>query len=398
LKPRVLQFTNTFHPTGSERQAVQITRLLHQSSRYDVQMACMRPEGLMLAEIERLNLGELPAFPLNSFYDFNAIRQLARFAAFLRRQRIDIVQTHDFYTNVFGMMAAWIARVPVRIAARRETTGWRTPAQLRVEHFVYSLSHAIVANAEAVRAQLLKEEIGREKIVTIYNGLNLDRLVPRLDRREALKLFNLPAGDECRYITVMANLLHPVKDYPTFLRAAQIVRKEIPQARFVSGGVGPLTDEMRALASQLGLEKDVFFIGWCEQVAEMLAVSDVCVLSSKAEGFSNSIIEYMAAGRPVVVTDVGGAREAVIEGETGFLVQTGDYEAMAARIIELLRAPEKAREMGRRARRVVEQKFSCTAQLEGTERLYERLLARTARRMPAESKTVPQESAEWLSK
>jgi glycosyltransferase involved in cell wall biosynthesis len=358
----------------------------------------MRPEGLMLAEIERLNLGELPAYPLNSFYDLNAIKQVTRFAAFLRRQQIEIVQTHDFYTNVFGMIAAWMARVPVRIAARRETTGWRTPMQLRVEHFVYGLSHAIVANAEAVRAQLLKEEISQEKIVTIYNGLNLDRLVPRLKRQEALRLFNLPAGDGYRFITIMANLLHPVKDYPTFLRAARIVRKEVPEARFVSGGVGPLTDEMRALASQLGLEKDVFFIGWCEQVAEMLALSDICVLSSKAEGFSNSIIEYMAAGRPVVVTDVGGAREAVIEGETGFLVQAEDHETMAARIIELLRAPEKAREMGRRSRQVVEQKFSCAAQLECTEQLYEKLLSRTARRIPAEKKTVPQESAEWLSK
>ena len=80
---------------------------------------------------------------------------------------------------------------------------------------------------------------------------------------ESLRLFNLPADGDHRFVVIMANLLHPVKDYPTFLRAAQLVRKAIPEARFVSGGVGPLTDEMRALAVQLGLERDVFFIGSC---------------------------------------------------------------------------------------------------------------------------------------
>jgi glycosyltransferase involved in cell wall biosynthesis len=296
------------------------------------------------------------------------------------------------------MLSAWLARTPVRIAARRETSGWRTPAQLIVERFIYSLSHAIVANAEAVRSRLLQEGIRNEKIATIYNGLDPNRLAPKLKREDALNQFNLPTSGDCRFVTIMANLLHPVKDYPTFLRAAQLVRREIPGARFVSGGVGELTDEMRALAAQLGIEKDVFFIGWCDQVAEVLAVSDVCVLSSRAEGFSNSIIEYMAAGRPVVVTDVGGAREAVVEGETGYLVQAGDYKTMAARIVELLRDPVRARAMGRRAHEVVEEKFSCAAQLERTEQLYRRLLPHNAPRIPSIGNAVRGERAEWLSK
>src|SRR5262245_38306019 len=188
-------------------------------------MACMRPEGMMLDEIQKLGLGELRSYPLTSFYDLNMMKQVLRFASFLRREKIEIVQTHDFYTNVFGMLAAWIARVPVRIAARRDTTGWRTPTQLRVEHFIYSLSHAIVANADAVRRQLLKEGVPDEKIVTIYNGLDTDRLVPKLGREESLRHFNLPVDGHQRFVVIMANLLHPVKDYPTFLRAAQLVRK-----------------------------------------------------------------------------------------------------------------------------------------------------------------------------
>src|SRR5205085_9609469 len=137
---------------------------------------------------------------------------------------------------------------------------------------------------------------------------------------------------------------------------------------------GKLTDSLKALASELGLERDVFFIGRCNNIAELLAASDVCVLSSTAEGFSNAILEYMAAARPVVATDVGGAREAVVEGETGYLIPAGDDEAMATRIVSLLREPERARAMGRRGKQIVEENFSCEAQLARTLALYDRLL------------------------
>ncbi|MGH9901532.1 MAG: glycosyltransferase, partial [Pyrinomonadaceae bacterium] len=157
------------------------------------------------------------------------------------------------------------------------------------------------------------------------------------------------------------------------------VRAAVPEAAFVLAGEGELIEPVRSLAAELGIGRDVFFTGRCARVPELLAVSDVCVLSSRAEGFSNSILEYMAAARPVVATDVGGAREAVVEGETGHLVRAGDDELMAERLIGLLREPERARAMGHRGRQVAEEKFSCGAQLERTERLYGRLLAGVAK-------------------
>ena len=159
-----------------------------------------------------------------------------------------------------------------------------------------------------------------------------------------------------------------------FLRSARDVKEAIPDAAFLLAGEGELSDSLRALARDLGVEDSTYFLGRCENVAELLSISEVCVLSSKAEGFSNSILEYMAAARPVVVTDVGGAREVVVEGETGYLVPSGDDTTMAARLIALLRDPEKARLMGRTGRQVVEEKFSCEAQLARTEEIYDRLL------------------------
>jgi glycosyltransferase involved in cell wall biosynthesis len=305
------------------------------------------------------------------------IRQLRRFARLLAERRIDVVQTHDFYSNIFGMIGATLARVPVRIAARRETKGWRSTAQKHAERMAYRLAHAVIANAEAVKQQLISEGAKAQKIEVVYNGLDLERTQrpANITREAILASFGLPDERDLRFVTIIANLHHAVKDHPTFLRAACRTYQADPQARFILVGEGELTGAMRELAAQLGIAGQTFFIGRSERVAELLAISDVCVLSSQAEGFSNSILEYMAAARPAVVTDVGGAREAIADGVTGFIVPAGDDRLMAERITLLLNEPETAREMGRRAQTVVEEKFSCRAQLERTEVLYDRLLA-----------------------
>src|SRR2546423_3393096 len=381
MKPNVLIFISSFEQGGSERQAVQLARLLHTTGRYRVRVGCINDRGVLRGEVEQLNLGEIQSFPLTSFYDRNTLAQLRRCVRFLRAQAFDVVQTFDFCTNIFGMAAATLARVPVRIAARREIAGTKTAAQAFVERRAYNLAHAVIANAEAVRQELIATGVAARKLVTIYNGMDVERVAPQtqLARAEALKLLGLPHDTARRFVTIVANMRHALKDQPMFLRAARRVRAAVPDAAFVLAGEGELLEQTRAYAAALGLQDHAFFIGRCAQVSELLNISDVCVLSSRGvEGFSNSITEYMAAARPVVATDIGGAREAIVEGQTGFIVAPGDDEAMATRIVALLQDAERAREMGRRGRQVVEQKFSWAAQLERTEQLYRQLLARRA--------------------
>lgn len=374
MKANVLHLIDSFEQGGTERQVIQLVRLLCESGRYGVRLACFDGRGTLRGEVEPLSLGEIPEFPLNNFYDRNAVRQLRRFVRYLRQNEIRLVHAHGFYTNTFGVTGAWLARVPARIASRRETEGFRTPAQnLLEQRITFRLANAVVVNAEAIRRRLVADGVSAAKIVTLYNGLDTSRVAPRLSQAEALARFSLPAGR--RFVTIVANVNHPIKDHPTFLRAARRVREAVPDAAFVVAGEGRLLEEHRAMAAHLGIGDDVFFTGRCDSVGDLLAVSDVCVLSSIAEGFSNSILEYMAAARPVVVTDVGGAREAVEEGETGYLVASGDDETMAARVVGLLADPLRAREMGERGRRLIERKFSSGAQLGRAEALYERLLA-----------------------
>jgi glycosyltransferase involved in cell wall biosynthesis len=200
------------------------------------------------------------------------------------------------------------------------------------------------------------------------------------ERREILKSLNLP--EHSRFVTIMANMRahvrHPepacLKDHPTFLRAAARVKESVPEAAFILAGEGELKEATQELAKNLGIADRTFFIGRCQDVASVLSISNVCVLSSSSEGFSNSILEYMAAGQPVVATDVGGAREAVVHGESGYLVPSGDDEGMAEHITSLLQQPERARAMGAVGRQIINEKFSSAKQLQNVESLYGELL------------------------
>ncbi len=381
MQANVLQLIDSFHQGGTERQAVQLARLLKESGLYRVHVACLKGEGVLRDELERAGLCDIQEFPLNSFYDRNAVRQLRRFARLLRELEIDVLHTHDFYTNIFGIAGAVVSRLPlVRIASRRETGGMRSGAQKFLQQRAFASAHRVVANAVAVRRELIAEGVRHDKIEIVYNGLDMARLASpeNLSRDETLAKLHLSETAGQRLVTIVANMRHRVKDQQTFLRAARRVRGQVSDVAFVLAGEGELLESLRAFAAELNLAGDAFFTGRCEDVASLLSISEVCVLSSTSEGFANSILEYMAAARPVVATDVGGAREAVIDGETGHIVRPGDDEAMAARIVALLQGPERAREMGQRGRRVVEEKFSCESQLARTVELYEKLLATTA--------------------
>lgn len=372
MSKNVLQFIGSFHQGGSERQAVQLTRLLHENKTHRIFAATLNKEGVLLGEIEQIGLPEIPEFKLTSFYDANFIKQLKNCAAFIRENKIEIVHTHDFYTNVFGIAAARLANVPLKIASKRETGGMRSALQKIIEKRIFKIADKIVANSEAVRQYLLQNSISGEKINVIYNGLDLERLKPKISgKKEICEKIGLPNAENIKFITLVANLRHTVKNQPMFLRVAEKVLRKFPTAHFVLAGEGDLKTDLEKQAKDLNIAENMHFIGRCQIVPELLLVSSACVLTSFNEGFSNSILEYMAAGKAVVATRVGGAGEAVIENETGFLVASDDAETMAKRLCELLEDPRKTERFGRNGRQIVEAKFSLRAQTENTLALYE---------------------------
>ncbi len=367
----VLQFIGSFHQGGSERQAVQLTKLLHEDKTFKVFLASMNNDGVLRQEVETIGFNDIPEFKLTSFYDANFVRQIRRCAKFIKQNNIDIVHTHDFYTNIFGMFSAKLAGVKTRIASKRETGSMRSNLQKLIEKQAFKLSHKIVVNAEAVKKYLIEEQISEQKINVIYNGLDLERLQPKTQNRtEICDELGLPNGENIKFITLVANLRHEVKNQPMFLRTAQKVIKQFPNAHFVLAGEGELLNGLQTLANELQITDNVEFIGLCRKIPELLSVSFACVLTSFNEGFSNSILEYMSASKPVIATNVGGASEAIIENETGFLVNSDDDETMSKRLIELLKDETKAAKFGETGRKFVEENFSCETQLRKTLELY----------------------------
>jgi glycosyltransferase involved in cell wall biosynthesis len=377
LKPNVLFIIDSFEQGGSERQALQLLRQLHHSGQCRLHLACLQNRGSLRADADQLGLGDIKEYALTSFYDLNFVKQVRRLVRFIRENKIDVVHTHCFYTNIFGMTGAFMARVPARVTSKGETDGFRTPMQKRAERMSFRFAHRVIANCHVVENLLIREGVRPAKIIQHYNGLDMQRLSvqPGLRREDALAMFGLPDQPARRFVSIVANLHNPVKDHPMFLRAAARVRAAVPDAAFVIAGEGELMPALRELAQQLGIERDVFFIGRCDNVTGLLFASHIGVLSSKAEGFANAILEYMASGLPVVATDVGGVREAVIEGETGYVVPGGDDEQMAQRIIQVLSDDERARAMGARGKSIVEEKFSCDRHLQNTLELYDELLS-----------------------
>ncbi len=375
MKKRVLQFIGSFNQGGSERQAVALARLLKNEGTYDVFVATLNNEGVLRGDIEAIGLPAIPEFPLTSFFNTAFVRQIGACARYFRENDIDIVHTHDFYTNVFGVAAATLAGVKAKVASKRETGGMRSTAQNMIERLAFSLSDAIVVNSVSVREYLVGRGIAVLKTCLIYNGVDPGRFTEtNPDQTEFIQRKKLPLDDDAKFVTLVANLRHDVKNVPMLLRAAKKLLGTNRNVHFVIAGEGELERELIDFACSLGIADNVHFIGRCTEVAKLLAVSDVCVLTSTAEGFSNSIIEYMAAKKPVVATNVGGAGEAVADGVSGYLVASDDDEALFLRLMELLGDSQMAADFGAEGQRIVAARFSEAAQLQSTLRLYNALL------------------------
>jgi glycosyltransferase involved in cell wall biosynthesis len=199
--------------------------------------------------------------------------------------------------------------------------------------------------------------------------LSADRLAEGL--RNLLPRSALGLDPRDRVVGIVATL-RPIKDHPTFLRAAAFVLREHPQTKFLVAGMSApdMLAELQALARSLRIDGQVVWLGGVPNPLSILPHCDVAVLSSRSEGFSNALLEYAAAGVATVATHVGGNAEIVQDGQTGFLVPPGEPAAMAQRICQLLSDDALRQQFATQARRRVETEFSEEQVLEDYTRLY----------------------------
>jgi glycosyltransferase involved in cell wall biosynthesis len=304
------------------------------------------------------------------------LRTLVKLVRFLRRTRPDIVHCYLPAANVLGPVAARIAGVPRVIVSKRALCDYKAGYRLlsRLEPVGNRLADVVLVNSDAVRRDVERTESGwRGKFRKIYNGVGtVDAWGP--SEREAFRAKEgIPADAP---LAVAVSNFFPYKGHDTLVEAAALLSPEFPAARFVLVGRDSGTmAAVRRQAADAGLADGIRFPGVRTDVPDFLRAADVFVHPSREEGFSNAILEAMAAGLPVVACDVGGNPEAVVPGETGLLVPRDDPGALAEAIAVLFRDPARARAMGDAGRRRVRERFSLDRMIAEMTSMYDDLSA-----------------------
>jgi glycosyltransferase involved in cell wall biosynthesis len=298
----------------------------------------------------------------------------------IRRVRPHIVHTHTAKAGTLGRLAARLLGVPVVVHTYHGHVfhGYFAPATTRVllgiERWLGRRTERLLAVSETVRRELLALGIGTpERLTVMPLGLDLDPFVAAEAARGALRA-ELGVDRRALLCGIVARLV-PIKAHELFLEAAATVVRRLPESAFLVIGEGERRAELEGLATRLGLARHVRFLGWRPDLDRIYADLDLAVLTSRNEGSPVSLIEAMAAARPVVATRVGGVPDLVEDGITGRLVPPGDAPALAAAIEALLRDPGARQAMGAAGRKRVVPAFGADRLLADMDRLYTELLA-----------------------
>lgn len=354
---------------GTEKQLLLLIKHLDRT-RFQPYLCVLRTSEWLEREFD---LCPLFVAHIHSFKQMSSLRGIVRLSRYFRDEGIGIVQVHFRDSSIAGILAAKLAGVGVIVATRRNQGYWYTPRELMLQKLLNRWVSLFIANSENTREWAIRTEgIDPERIKVIHNGVDLAPFQQGTAERPAAFRAGLGFPADAVLVGIVANL-RKVKAHDVFLRAAKNVAEKVPLARFVIIGDGPERPTLEYLCTELELNTHVRFLGKRTDIPAILACLDIGVLSSSSESFSNAIVEYMAAGLPVLTTDVGGAREAVDDGINGFIVPVGDFDEMGQRIIELLKA-DTIKEMGQESRKRSLERFALTSMIEKTEHLYDRCL------------------------
>ncbi len=234
------------------------------------------------------------------------------------------------------------------------------------------MTSRILANSFSVKTHTSNsEKIPEDKIDVIRNGIDLNQFGGSVPKKSFRKSYDIP--DDDYIIGIVANLNRHVKRIDVFINMAIEVLKVIPNVSFQIVGNGHLRKQLEKLANNGDNSNKISFLGEKEGVYSIIENWDIGVLSSDSEGFSNSVIEYMSVGLPVVATDVGGNKEIIETDVNGKLVPPGDYRSMAVTVCSLLIDGSKRSRMSDNAKLLIRQKYAWNVKIEEIEKYYSRL-------------------------
>lgn len=362
---KILHLTGSLTIGGAERL---ILGLAEWTSRADFEVhvcafGVFREESF-LPDFKALDI-PLYLIPINRFYDPRIFLAIVRY---VRHHQIDVLHTHLTDADIMGRLVGRLVGIPVISTLQNHPQNYdsqridrRWLARVTACHFT---THLVAVSHHIRKLFITNWQIPEGRISTIYNAVALDNLLPIPEKTESSTI------DSNLTVTNIASLT-PQKAQHLLLEAAKIVLTRHPDTRFMIVGRGVLEQPLKEKARALGIADRVTFTGVRRDIPQLLAQSDIFVLSSLWEGLPLAAIEAMAAARPVVLTDVGGNYELVEPGTHGLIVPPGDVPALADGLLSLINDQPRRLAMGRAARKQVLHHFSIETVAKQYEALYQ---------------------------
>ncbi len=362
MKRNLLYIVTKLELGGAQKHVLELIRRTDQGL-YNVHLFSSR-EGVLWPEARAIPGLRVcaSAFLERGIHPVKDLLALAQIAGYIRKHKIDLVHTHSSKAGILGRWAARLAGVKTII---HTVHGWSfhghqaavaTRLFQRLERFTAPITDKIIVVSVSDEQKGLRCRIGvQDQYVRIPCGIDVEtfdgagRADDSLRRELGLKSSDLLVGSIA--------CLKRQKAPEDFIRLAHMVKPLVPNAKFLLAGDGTLRGDVAALAKKLNVARDVFLLGWRRDIPRFLRAIDVFVLTSLWEGLPVSVLEAMAASRPVLVTDTGGVADVVVEGETGFLVSPGDVRALTHKLVGLLADADLRRRIGTAARQSLPDAF-----------------------------------------
>ncbi len=359
---RITYLIPTLNLGGTEKHILNLAANLRMRG-HDARIATVFKEGFLAAQVEKCGV---PFVCLTS--KGWGWRTFIKIFNWIRSNRVDILHTYLFGFHFFAALPAKLLKIPFVVSSRRELAHWQKKRHLFIENMGNLCIDRVVCCSHAAQQwTLAKERIQPNKILTIHNGVDLNRFSPGPHRLKIREEFGVPAA--AQVLGTVANFSYE-KAYPYLLETMNLILTENPQTWFLLVGSGPLLDKMKCESKKIARSEQIVFTGFREDIPDLMDAMDVFALASLSEGFPNVLLEAMAMAKPVVATDVGGIPELISSGNDGVLVHPKDGKAMAAAILQLLRDPQTASRLGETARNKIASNFTIQKMVDQYENFY----------------------------
>ncbi len=348
---------------GAEKQLFQLINNLDRT-KFECYVICLDKGGFWADKIRNINV-ELFELERKKSFDFSRLKVLH---SLIKKIKPEIVHTYLSSANSYGRIASILNRTPIIIASERSLYEYgkdKTLLSLLTDKLLSLFSTAVICNSNKASQNLVnKYKYNPAKVFIIHNGIDAE-----IYHSAALE-------NQSEIVIGTVGNLNKQKNHEMFLQVAKgVIQKTRNESiKFKIVGDGPLKEKLVEIADQIGITNNIEFTGLRNDIPDQLSQLSIFLMTSFREGLSNSIMEAMAAEKPVIVTDVGGTKELIVHGETGYLVKSDDAKSMIFYIEQLLNNKKKLLQFGKSGYSLINRKFSVTKLIDETTMIYNRLI------------------------